>query len=346
MSVKTCQQDIFMSGGRYKMAENEVAVVDSGRWLEAKLKSVLNTDNFSAVKLADVPRDNLVPALNFIMDVIYRLQEKYTVFQEVAAKLEHITKYGISDGKKEITRLENDIKEQEKAIEQKEKEAKTARTEWPGWATFWFVLGLIYGIIPGIVLFVCFDNYYKKNPTEKGLKKQATLLQEAEAMKQKLENDKARLERLNTSLEADIDEQKRSLEAEQNKLALEIQGYVMQPEISWALNALSEDYMDYAIIEQLVKYLQAGRADNLKEAINLFEEELHRGRLENIQREMLETTQASLEATSDVARLSAWTAQHAADIAASSAESAESLRRVEKLVKKGQKKFQLNLIKF
>lgn len=328
------------------MAENELAVVDSGRWLEAKLKSVLNTDNFSAVKLADVPRDNLVPALHFIMDVVYRLQEKYTAFQEVAGKLEHVSKHGISDGKKEIIRLEKDIDEQKKAIEEKEKEAASARTELPGWAKFWCILGFICGIFPGVIWYIIFSYYYEKHPTEEGLKKQATLLQEAEAMKQKLENDKARLERLNTSLEADIDEQKRSLEAEQNKLALEIQGYVMLPEVSWALNALSEDYMDYSIIEQLVKYLQGGRADNLKEAINLFEEELHRGRLENIQKKMLETTQASLEATSDVARLSAWTAQHAADIAATSAESAESLRKVEKLLKKGQKKFQLNLIKF
>lgn len=335
-----------MSGGIYKVAENEIAVVDSGRWLEAKLKSVLNTDNFSAVKLADVPRDNLVPALNFIMDVIYRLQEKYTAFQEVAAKLEHITKYGISDGKKEITRLEDDIKEQEKAIKKKEKDADFAKAKFSGWATLVGWLLLIGGIWPGVVWYIIFSFYYDTHPTDAGKKAQAELLKEAETMKRKLENDKARLEHMNTSLEADIDEQKRSLEAEQNKIALEIQGYVMQPEVSWALNALSEDYMDYAIIEQLVKYLQGGRADNLKEAINLFEEELHRGRLEKIQKEMLETTQASLEATSDVAILSAWTAQHAADMAASSAESAESLRRVEKLVKKGQKKFQLNLIKF
>ena len=40
------------------------------------------------------------------------------------------------------------------------------------------------------------------------------------------------------------------------------------------------DYMDFPIIEQFIKYLQAGRADNLKEAINLFEEEQHRGRVE------------------------------------------------------------------
>ena len=238
------------------------------------------------------------------------------------------------------------IKEQEKAIKKKEKDADIAKMKFTGRATLVGWILLIGGIWPGVVWYIIFSGYYNSHPIDAGKKAQAELLKEAEAMKQKLENDKARLERLNTSFEAEIDEQKRSLEAEQNKFALEIQGYVMQPEVSWALNALSEDYMDYAIIEQLVKYLQGGRADNLKEAINLFEEELHRGRLENIQREMLETTQASLEATSDVARLSAWTAQHAADIAASSAESAESLRRVEKLVKKGQKKFQLNLIKF
>ena len=105
------------------MAENELATVDTGsKLLEVKLKSILHTENISAVKLADVPRDNLVPALNFIMDVIYRLQEKFTELQEVVGKLEYLNKHGISDGKKEITELEKDIKEQEKAIKKKEKE--------------------------------------------------------------------------------------------------------------------------------------------------------------------------------------------------------------------------------
>ena len=89
--------------------------------------------------------------------------------------------------------------------------------------------------------------------------------------------------------------------------------------------------MDYSVLEQFIRYLQAGRAYNLKEATNLYEEEQHRGRLETIQK-------ATLEATTNIADSSERTAQTAK-------ENSETLQDIEKLLRKGNKKFVANLLK-
>ena len=51
-------------------------------------------------------------------------------------------------------------------------------------------------------------------------------------------------------------------------------------------------------ISQLISYLETGRADSLKEALNLMEEELHRNRMEQHQQRIeFRTTQAAKAAT-------------------------------------------------
>lgn len=322
------------------MAENELVPVGSSGGFEArKLKTLLRTEDITAVRLSDVPRDSLVPALQCIMAVMDKVREKYTELKEIAGSIDHVSKYGKSERMGEISKLAKDIEEQEKAIKDKEAQAEAAKSRFPGWVTI--VCGILFlcQIWPGIIAYFCFNSHYKKRPTDKGLEEQVKLLKEAESMKWKLEADKTKLEQMKASLEAYIDSQKRSLEDEQNKLALALQNYLQTPEINWALNALSDDYMDIPIIEQLIKYLQGGRADNLKEAINLFEEELHRGRLESLQRATLKTTRATLSATKNIAGNAEYTAQ-AMD------ESNAALRDIEALLKKGRKKYVVNLLRF
>lgn len=59
-------------------------------------------------------------------------------------------------------------------------------------------------------------------------------------------------------------------------------------------NIIPEDYATPVCIQQVYSYLVNGRADNLKEALNLFEEEQHRARVEENQRYMYEKQQEEI----------------------------------------------------
>ena len=50
---------------------------------------------------------------------------------------------------------------------------------------------------------------------------------------------------------------------------------------------LPEQYLDATALDYIYGYLIGGRADNIKEALNLFEEEKHRLNMENMQYESL-----------------------------------------------------------
>ena len=64
--------------------------------------------------------------------------------------------------------------------------------------------------------------------------------------------------------------------------------------VGWLLsNTLSADYMNSHAVGMFAKYLDAGRADSLKEAINLYEEEQHRGRMESMQQANVFAAQAA-----------------------------------------------------
>ena len=60
-------------------------------------------------------------------------------------------------------------------------------------------------------------------------------------------------------------------------------------------NILPEQYLNPAdqSVKYILNYLQTGRADTLKEAMNLFEEEKHRINMENMQNEALKQAQAN-----------------------------------------------------
>ena len=62
----------------------------------------------------------------------------------------------------------------------------------------------------------------------------------------------------------------------------------------WAINSLQDQYFDLRVVSDLITYVSCRRADSLKEAINLYEEEKHRNRMEEIQNSILETTEQNL----------------------------------------------------
>lgn len=58
---------------------------------------------------------------------------------------------------------------------------------------------------------------------------------------------------------------------------------------------IPKDYMAPIFVKTVYTYLENGRADTMKEAINLFEEEQHRWRMEQNQQQMYEQYQAELQ---------------------------------------------------
>ncbi len=120
------------------------------------------------------------------------------------------------------------------------------------------------------------------------------------------------------------------LEKQRREIKSEFQAQVNWDEVNWASNALSEEYVDYSILSSFISYLQSGRADNLKEAINLYEEEQHRNRMENMQRATLDAAERTANSAESAAKSAASTARAAAVSARANIESAANLRSIRK----------------
>ena len=72
------------------------------------------------------------------------------------------------------------------------------------------------------------------------------------------------------------------------------------PYWSTVLDIIPEDYASPLCVKQVYSYLVNGRADNLKEALNLFEEEQHRWRMEEGQRQMYEQYQFEMQSIREI----------------------------------------------
>lgn len=70
----------------------------------------------------------------------------------------------------------------------------------------------------------------------------------------------------------------------------DINTYLNTDECQWAGNALPEKYFTYPAVQSIIQYLQLCRVDSLKEALNLYEEELHRQRMEEMQQQIVQST--------------------------------------------------------
>ena len=71
----------------------------------------------------------------------------------------------------------------------------------------------------------------------------------------------------------------------------EIAQYMQSDGCRWAGSVLNTKYLDMPIINQLIDFLQCGRADSLKEALNLFEEVAYRNRMQNMQASIMAAAQ-------------------------------------------------------
>lgn len=65
---------------------------------------------------------------------------------------------------------------------------------------------------------------------------------------------------------------------------------------------LSVDYCEIPIIEELINFLESGRADTLKEALNLFEDQLHKDAMLELQRQQVELTHKTTEQQQEILR--------------------------------------------
>lgn len=88
-------------------------------------------------------------------------------------------------------------------------------------------------------------------------------------------------------------------ELEKCKISLKETEQAMIAELSphWGkvLSVVPEDYATPLCVQRIYSYLVNGRADDLKESLNLFEEEQHRWRMEEGQRQMYEQYQYELQ---------------------------------------------------
>lgn len=78
---------------------------------------------------------------------------------------------------------------------------------------------------------------------------------------------------------------------EKEKIERDIKNYCEQPHIQKSLNYLAKEYWDSETIKYLIGVIKNRRADTLKEAINLYEDYLHKAKVEAMQNKQLVVTE-------------------------------------------------------
>ena len=75
----------------------------------------------------------------------------------------------------------------------------------------------------------------------------------------------------------------------------ELQAFLESDYAVWANEALPERYLLPTCIRSIIDYVESRRADTLKEALNLYEEEIHRRKMETMQEQIVESTRKASE---------------------------------------------------
>lgn len=73
----------------------------------------------------------------------------------------------------------------------------------------------------------------------------------------------------------------------------ELDQLLNNPDTIWAMKMIPEKYFDITVINCFISYLADRRADSYKEVVNLYEEEQHRLRMEELQQSILENAERS-----------------------------------------------------
>lgn len=84
---------------------------------------------------------------------------------------------------------------------------------------------------------------------------------------------------------------KDTLKAQRNELT----AFLTTDYALWASNALAEQYLSPDSIQTIIDYVKSYRADTLKEALNLYEEELYRRKMEAMLQQILESSKKTSE---------------------------------------------------
>ena len=334
------------------LSEREILSVEADRVknnLLSILEPVLSGKNILSLNLSDLRRDDLMNSLQLVTAVMQSIEQKYTLVKQSEENIktcENKINEARQRKEKDNAGLKTEIDAIKKLIENKKNSAESEKARLTtGKRIIIFFLSLcsfntlFISAVIAVILYRRWHKYYITNPTEAGFKKYLEIMEQVKIFEDEL-NSKTQI--LNNKL-ADDDEikslQQEKLNAEQyaQNCAAAFQNYINSDEVQWASNALADDYLNYDSLRIFMKYLNTGRADSLKEVINLYETEQHRERLESMQHETLETTQAQLEVNKAQQEMLKAANDIAEDIARTSAENSEHLKNVEKLLKQGQK---------
>ena len=87
------------------------------------------------------------------------------------------------------------------------------------------------------------------------------------------------------------------LELNLNECNNELEMIFNEENTLWAIEALQEKYFDINAVTSFLTYLIHRRADCYKEAINLYEEELHRFKMEDLQQQILYNAEKTAQIT-------------------------------------------------
>lgn len=80
------------------------------------------------------------------------------------------------------------------------------------------------------------------------------------------------------------------LKSKLNSQKKEIEDFLITDRVQWVGRTITRPYLHPDIIQSVIDYVRSGRADTLKEALNLYEEEAHRNRMEAMQQQVVNTT--------------------------------------------------------
>lgn len=99
-----------------------------------------------------------------------------------------------------------------------------------------------------------------------------------------------KMDKQNAERQQQLEVEAAKVEVVRKNTAQEIYDF-LQPYYEWMTSIIPERYAYTYCVEKLREYLVLGRADNLKEAINLYETELHQMRMQQQMDAMMEEVQ-------------------------------------------------------
>ena len=112
------------------------------------------------------------------------------------------------------------------------------------------------------------------------------------------------------------------LEIVKQNMSEELYDYI-EKYYGWISSILTEEHAYTFCVEKLIMYIKSGRADTLKEALNLYETELHQMRMEEKMNNMMQEIQEqskqlyALRAEMALTRMAAQSAAESAEYVAS-----------------------------